>query len=456
VLVGASVGLAHSTYANYAEARQSFWEETLLPRNRRIIGALSRMFAADYDELQGDGTLEWDYSEVKALGENEDAKSTRVVEQFKAGLISRDEARDALGMDPLGGDAGDVYYLATGVLLVSAEGTPLGASATPPSLPNAPQSPPEAAEGTDTGAVVESVAGASRAPYRAFAADDSRTIPTALAAAVEDLQRQLAAAFTAEGEAFLRHLRSRRDALTESSWEELLRLAQAEVEALYSQALTDAAPAALERGWTDAGRGLTAALPAFGRTTPAVVGFLANYAADRVAGIQQTTRDRLRTLLADASASGWDYGRTARAITAAFDGFAGRATQEHLRNRAELIAVHEIGTAYEVGKSAVAAELRGSGIDIEKSWVTVNDDRVSAHCRDNAAQGWIPDTQMFPSGQMHAPAHPACRCATVRRVATKGRLTLRFPNGDLEVDLLEESSGPLPAYLAEIFAEAKR
>ncbi|WP_206341757.1 phage portal protein [Streptomyces ureilyticus] len=37
VLVGAKAGLDRSTFANYAEARRSFWEETIMP-DQRLIG----------------------------------------------------------------------------------------------------------------------------------------------------------------------------------------------------------------------------------------------------------------------------------------------------------------------------------------------------------------------------------------------------------------------------------
>ena len=43
VLVGALVGMNHATYANYVEARRSFWEETLMPEYRRIQEFLDKI-----------------------------------------------------------------------------------------------------------------------------------------------------------------------------------------------------------------------------------------------------------------------------------------------------------------------------------------------------------------------------------------------------------------------------
>ena len=64
VLVGALVGMNHATYANYVEARRSFWEETLMPEYRRIQEFLEKFLGADSNEFD---RLEFDLTQVRAL-----------------------------------------------------------------------------------------------------------------------------------------------------------------------------------------------------------------------------------------------------------------------------------------------------------------------------------------------------------------------------------------------------
>jgi len=88
-----------------------------------------------------------------------------------------------------------------------------------------------------------------------------------------------------------------------------------------------------------------------------------------------------------------------------------------------MVAVTEIGNALEAGSAITAKELQDAGLVMEKSWLTVGDDRVcSEECELNEAQGWIPLDEPFASGHMHPLAHPACRCTALqRRVAGVAR-----------------------------------
>lgn len=163
-----------------------------------------------------------------------------------------------------------------------------------------------------------------------------------------------------------------------------------------------------------------AATISFNVAHPDAVAWLANRSADRVAAINATTRDGLRTLLANAVDQGWSWTRTARAIEAQFAGFSGSVPQSFLRTRAELVAVTEMAEAYEHGQSVVRGDLEGLGLAVEKSWQSVNDERVSADCLGNQGQGWIPNADSFGSGASSPPEHPGCRCTSLSRVNTEG------------------------------------
>lgn len=157
-------------------------------------------------------------------------------------------------------------------------------------------------------------------------------------------------------------------------------------------------------------------LAAFDLDFPDAVAWLEGRAAARVAAIDDTTRDYLRTILRQAGEEGWSYQRTARRITDRFAEFARGVPQQHIRSRAELIAVTELGEAYETGHRIGAARLEAQGLAIEKQWLSAGDERVCPQCAPAAAEGWIANRDQFANGLDGPPGHPGCRCATQRRV----------------------------------------
>jgi hypothetical protein len=159
---------------------------------------------------------------------------------------------------------------------------------------------------------------------------------------------------------------------------------------------------------------------AFEGTFPAAADYLRQYGAARVAGIDDITRARLRRLLVDAAEKNWTYAKTAREITTMFDGFGRRAAQGYLRTRAELVAMTEIGDAYEHGGRMLAKELTAQGFNLDKKWITSASD-VCPQCTDAAAQGWVGESDGFTNGFSGPLAHPGCRCALARR--TKPTIT---------------------------------
>lgn len=148
---------------------------------------------------------------------------------------------------------------------------------------------------------------------------------------------------------------------------------------------------------------------------PDAVTFLRGRAADRVAGIDDVTRRFVRTVLVQAADGGWSYQGTAKALRDRFVEFSAPVPQQHLRNRAELIAVTEVGEAYEHGARIVADELAVGGLVLEKAWLTVGDERVCPICGPNEAAGYIARTASFPSGHDGPLGHPACRCTATWR-----------------------------------------
>lgn len=181
-----------------------------------------------------------------------------------------------------------------------------------------------------------------------------------------------------------------------------------------ADAVRDAADTAATRGGRSAQTDLGLAVD-FALVNPAALDWLRRYAADRVAGLNATTRAQLRTLLVQAAAEGWSYQRTSREIRAKFRGFHTPDPRLHIRDRAELVAVTEIGEAYEHGRWMVVDDLQARGQTVEKRWLTAADDRVCEICAPNGAAGWVAAERSFPSGHNRPLGHPACRCDLLAR-----------------------------------------
>ena len=134
--------------------------------------------------------------------------------------------------------------------------------------------------------------------------------------------------------------------------------------------------------------------------------------------INQTTKKRILSILTEAAEKGTNYNDTAKKIREqGKEGVFSRA-------RAELIAVREIGTGYEIGnQEMVDVYIQETGAEIQKLWIDSQDDLVTPECEENGNAGWIGFNEDFPSGDMEAPraTNPRCRCSTgYRQVDSKG------------------------------------
>ncbi len=124
ILVGANVGLKRSTFANYSEAKRSFWDETLSPLYRRNGDALTRGLAREFGD---DVVLTFDLSTVQALQDNRDTQRTFALAAWAGGLGTLDECRVLAGMPPVGGEEGGKRKAAASPGLAQAFGNQLAA-----------------------------------------------------------------------------------------------------------------------------------------------------------------------------------------------------------------------------------------------------------------------------------------------------------------------------------------
>jgi len=95
------------TYANYAEARMAFYQETILPLLDWICDELNNWLVPLFG---GSLLIAYDKDEVEALQEDMTAVVNREVSKLTNGEAMLNEVREHLGDDVLGPD-GDVFYL---------------------------------------------------------------------------------------------------------------------------------------------------------------------------------------------------------------------------------------------------------------------------------------------------------------------------------------------------------
>jgi len=102
------IGIPDSqTYANVQEARLALYEETIIPLAKRVESDLNEWLAPKF----GDGIyIQYDVDQIPAMTERRRRIYENVVSAVREGIISRNEARERLGMEPITG--GDEVFIA--------------------------------------------------------------------------------------------------------------------------------------------------------------------------------------------------------------------------------------------------------------------------------------------------------------------------------------------------------
>lgn len=117
-------GIQHNTYSNSEEAWKQFWASTMTPWFKSWRTFLSRRLLSEFvsqDLILGERVrLNWDMSQVAALGEDLDKMHTRARENFKAGGLLLNEFRAIIGEDA---DPQGDYYIRPFNLIPVALGT---------------------------------------------------------------------------------------------------------------------------------------------------------------------------------------------------------------------------------------------------------------------------------------------------------------------------------------------
>jgi DivIVA domain-containing protein len=120
-------------------------------------------------------------------------------------------------------------------------------------------------------------------------------------------------------------------------------------------------------------------------------------AGDLAAEVVAPLRERVGRALADAVEEGAD---AVESISSAY--------REWRLQRIEPVARHAVARAFALG--SYAAQPDGAVL----RWVVDDDGQPCPDCDDNALAGPTAKGDPYPTGQLHPPAHPGCRCLLVR------------------------------------------
>jgi len=110
VLVGAYVGLKNvNQKASFEGALQDFWRGTMSPELKSLRSFLTWNLLNEWEDYEtiknGEIRVNWDLSQVEAFRENVNDLHMRTRENLKAGILTINEARAAIGLDAI--DGGD-------------------------------------------------------------------------------------------------------------------------------------------------------------------------------------------------------------------------------------------------------------------------------------------------------------------------------------------------------------
>lgn len=97
IIAGLSVGLEAATYSNYIQARLTFVQDRLCPLWTQWADTLGKSLSDSDNPV----TLVFDTSKVIALQDSRLEAEKRVIDKYKAKLITRNEARTELGYEKL-------------------------------------------------------------------------------------------------------------------------------------------------------------------------------------------------------------------------------------------------------------------------------------------------------------------------------------------------------------------
>lgn len=111
VVAGLGSGWEHSTFSNYREAREAAYESNIVPTQRLMAAELETQLLPDFGAAWGETEsgkqkaengertmVGFDTTQVRVLQEDENQLAVRLATLVQAGILTREEARERLGI----------------------------------------------------------------------------------------------------------------------------------------------------------------------------------------------------------------------------------------------------------------------------------------------------------------------------------------------------------------------
>ncbi len=393
IIIGAKIGLDRSTFANYGEARSSWWEDTLHPKLRFLRGQLDRDLAPEFG---GGIELEWDLTDIPAFQEDENERWARAEVALKGGGVMVDEYREMIGLEPLPNSRGQIFLRAINVIEVPLAdlGEPEKATVDPTDAVVADSQAAALSASKDPAALADGATKALPAPIETKANTD----PTDARQRMQR-EKQLIADLTGYFDGQEQRITKVLTAAFNKAAGDVTQLSlddpfwQNESNLLYNimfRNITasgiDGAQNALDDLLATAGVGVD-----WSTVSSDVTHAAQTYTYDLVKGITDTTRAALQKQIAAWQQSGQPLQVLIDALEPQFGAV-----------RAEMIAATEVTRAFQTGNMAT---WKDSGVVDGYTFFTAVDEQVCELCSPN-------DGKTFPldDDANQPPLHPRCRC----------------------------------------------
>lgn len=391
-----------STYANYEQARASFYTETVMPTLDKVVDALNHKLAP----LFGDAlVIGYDKDKINALQEDTDAKFKRMAEVKD--MLTINERREALGYEAL--PYGDVILIPTTMYAVGNNADQYA----PPVLSTDPQDEPK--ETTDEkinrllGELEKKSKDDELIQAKRAIEDEMIAKYTPLVVELFDKERDaLVKAFEIFGEeALLIALEEQ-----EKQWNDLFTT-------LYEDVIKAIGPVEYDKLKDDIGKqhgGLEQKLISklFKFAVSNIKKFITNTAAQEVRHVTDTTKKAVKKVLRQQVNEELSVYETAKRIRTVHEDFT--------PSRAAVIARTEVLTASSFAANEGAQQVIDDyGVEMEKEWSAAKDERTrETHIEANAQR--VPfdkpytvggEDAMYPRDpNLSAAERIQCRCAS--------------------------------------------
>jgi len=376
--------------ANAEAADATYKENCILPRLRRIEEVINSLLIP---RLYGDRARDLAFEFESPVDADREFELRRANDMFGAGAITVNQYRERLGDDPV--DGGDVYFVPAGRRIVD-------------SLePDIEPMPPREARARSQARRMPQPDALMELGELRFGRAQSR-----LERRMQDAVRSL---FSREQKAVVAAIRKNVDIRagrpeTRDWIDEIIRRFEHE----WRSMVADFIVRGYREGWGLLSAEISDSL-SFSIFRTEAEQIARRLAGEKVANISQTTMDAIRTIIADAVASGASIDTIVSEISELYDGFRS--------DRATTIARTEMTAAINGGKEAHADEIQTRlGMRLTKTWVATDDDRTrESHVAANGQTVERNDAFELSGGLLMYPGDPSgppeeivnCRCTVV-------------------------------------------